>query len=576
MHHNVLTWVSKNYGRVVHVLYEETWVATRRTSRLGVARARRVGLALLLGAALFAPASPAFADDGAMPEAPIAQMPAVPGAADVLAVATDVLAQRWPDGGSASEPVAGTGSDGPVVAGAAPEDGSGSELTGDITAAPEAPSAPQPVNGSELEATTGSAAPVTASTPVVAAGGGLISPSPLVSNESVLPKPPDDASPAASSEPTTQYHSNPPQYQPRNSVAISHRMRPLPPPESHPRFVGRDSLFVAEKSPAIGLWNCSNNASDDALQPGCPTPQLQGPPADADTDQSSSDAAPSADEPSGSDDGGQAETVDSPEPAAGATASQPTVSQPMVSPSTVSQPTSPAPSCDTSGTGTGPRGGTSETGGAGATMPVPPGAVSQPVGTPGATTGTGQSSSGTSASPSPTQPTETAPTVQRPAGVAAAKGNSSSRSAEPRPEPPPQSPVRVIVAEPTGRTPQVDSRSQSVRSTIVRGQRAKRPPERRARPIAEASKPQPEPVGSQAARRTPPSGERLWPQRLLVLLLFAVGLAGLALATSLGRPRAAFTALNSRLRSKGLSGRSTKTRARRNPNDRGGGIRYRE
>jgi hypothetical protein len=228
----------------------------------------RVGLALLVGAALFAHTSLAFADAGGSPESPTIGMDALSSELDPQTAATAAVAESVPSESAISEAGTSVALESGLSQTDAAQSGSASGISGDVAAAIHA-AAIQVVSTSPNEdAVDRVAVPEdTRSTAVIPPDHTLVSPSRAGSTTPVHQASAGRTSAPALSNRGPQYQGNTRQYQARNFDSISWRAASDSPNESESRTADPITDLLPIKPTAIGLWNCLSNSPEDDLCP---------------------------------------------------------------------------------------------------------------------------------------------------------------------------------------------------------------------------------------------------------------------------------------------------------------------
>jgi hypothetical protein len=537
-------------------------VVTRGSGCIATARVSRVGLAVLIGAALFARTSLGFADDGALPETPTnaARVPAAE--LDPQTAVTAALAQSLPSTSTVAEAAASVALDsGPTSADAA-EGGSGSETARDIVAAIPTQSAFKDDSAVARVGSPADNAPDTSSSAVIAPDDAVVSRLPARLTTPARRSSADATSTGAASDGGTQYRRNTPQYRSRNSGSISRYMRRAALVESRPTPAPETPYSLPNKSFAIGLPNCRPNLSEGDL---CPVTSLRV----ADDDDSDESGA------AGSDQDGAPVSGTPDESATESTAEQlagdiiarlpaEDIIGELVTPNARGpQSVSESASCDSSANAQG-------------LAPIPGAGERPPPSSQvcGGSRPSSESLPGSAALPdtteaAPVNPTRPTPdvTLGKPRGAEPAEGTGARR------------PSRVENQRPTGlssltragarrRLPAPHPRVRARRPLV-------RPATPTAGPTAAAEPARPQSVQG-ASRGTSDSRDQLPSIVRLAMLMFAVGLSMLVMAMVLESRATVLTTLSTRVRSRGLSARRIARHHRRGGTGVRGGIRYRD
>lgn len=508
----------------------ETSTQMIQTTRDRVACARRVGVGLLLGAALFSPTTPAFADDGTFTAPPLS----LPTHPQVETVRAATLVQFPRSDVALSDLVNAADAEGASPQVNSGDTGSGTAIPGDISAEPDAsdvaPASDAPTAPTPVHLPPDQMFPAVPGKEVIAKNEALVSPARLQPMPSPATASATTAPVATSPEADAQYQSNTPQYRPSNSTTISRKprleARPVRRTQSPRKIVTDAAHSVPAKSSSIGPSACSQNA-------------------------------PTASVCMSSDPGDQSDCISTGRPAAAAKRG--------------GQAADDTPQCVSAGSTISPGAGTVPTGQSSVPESTSPTAVFHPVGIPlpAVMLALIIARQEEATAPRPSTPVEPL------SGWGWVLVTSTIRRAHVQ--------TRSVTQGVLGATSSVTSRvSQTVRADSAVSSTAKdrivtHSQPRRPAPAARTSKPHVQPAGvgsARAAGPTPGPSGYSW-LVVLVLALFATGAFSLLTTGVFERPAAALAAFGVRLRSTGLGGSRIAARFR------GGsraarGIRYRD
>jgi hypothetical protein len=241
----------------VQIDVEKSPLQHRRRSSFNGVRAGRATATVVLAAALFVPASPAFADDGPIPPAPSDAL-----SQDAPAAVQGVLVPLYPGAAQspeASAPGSSPGQDGSTTGSDSVQSGGASEVSA-VTSTGEAGGAGAVVPGTQ--AADAGATDSSATAPpsdLVAGSSPVISPSTPAGDTSAADAAPAVGTPNAAHD-GTQYQQNSPQYQP---PAITTSQSPSPAETSDgpaPASVPSSGQNAPENWSWYWFWICSDTA----------------------------------------------------------------------------------------------------------------------------------------------------------------------------------------------------------------------------------------------------------------------------------------------------------------------------